>query len=61
MRALEDAPNSPQTILLLAEPTEKWNNANAQALWECINNFRDWNIPELMGSPFHARYEWELA
>ena len=45
MKAVEDAPDKPAKFLELAEALLKQGSkANAQALWECITGFRDWNI-----------------
>ncbi len=46
MRAVEGAPDKPENFLELAEKLLKEGSAaNAQALWECITSFREWNIP----------------
>lgn len=60
MRALEGAPEKPENFLELAENLLKHGSvANAQALWECIKNFRDWNIPYAEGLiNFMQESEW---
>jgi hypothetical protein len=46
MQALKEAPAKPDNFLALAEALlAEGNSANAQALWDCINSFHDWNIP----------------
>jgi hypothetical protein len=46
MRAVEGAPETPANFLILAETLlREGSAANAQALWECIQNFRNWDIP----------------
>ena len=45
MRAVENAPEKPENFLELCEQLlTQGSAANAQALWECITNFREWNI-----------------
>lgn len=45
LRAVEDAPDKPADFLPLVNKLLQESNAdNAQALWECIFGFRDWNI-----------------
>jgi hypothetical protein len=59
MRALEDAPDKPADFFPLAEALlRNGTTTNAQALWECINSFRDWNIPESWGVRFMHDSEW---
>jgi hypothetical protein len=44
MRAVESAPDKPANFLERAETLLKQStSANAEALWECITGFRDWN------------------
>ena len=46
MQAVKDAQEKPDTFMELAEALLKeGNTANAQALWDCINAFYNWNIP----------------
>jgi hypothetical protein len=59
LRALEDAPDKPENFFSLAETLLKeGTSANAQALWECIRDFRDWNIPDNWGVRFMHDSEW---
>ena len=59
MRALEDAPEKPANFFPLAEALlREGNSTNAQALWECINDFRDWNIHDSWGVRFMQDSEW---
>ncbi len=59
LRALEDAPEKPADFFALAETLLKNGTAaNAQALWECINQFRDWNIHDSWGVRFMHDSEW---
>ena len=59
LRALEDAPEKPADFFLLAEALLKeGTTANAKALWDCINNFRDWNIHDSWGVRFMHDSEW---
>jgi hypothetical protein len=45
MRVVEGAPEKPENFLQLADTLLKQGSAvNAQALWDCIYNFREWNI-----------------
>jgi hypothetical protein len=46
MRVVESAPDKPENFLVLAETLLTHGSVdNANALWECISRFRDWNIP----------------
>lgn len=46
MRVVENAPDKPANFLELAEKLlREGSAANAQALWDCIRGFHDWNIP----------------
>lgn len=59
MRALADAPEKPADFFPLAEALLKnGTTANAEALWQCINQFRDWNIPDSWGVRFMHDVEW---
>lgn len=59
MRALEDAPNKPADFFTLAEALLKHGSAaHAQALWECITQFRDWNMSGSWGVRFMHDSEW---
>ena len=45
MRAVENAPEKPENFIELCEKLLKQGSAaNAEALWECITDFREWNI-----------------
>jgi predicted nucleotidyltransferase len=59
MRAVEDAPEKPADFLTLAETLLREGTvANAEALWNCINNFRDWQINDSWGVRFMQDTEW---
>ena len=59
MRAVEDAPDKPPEFLTLAETLLRERKAaHAQALWECIDNFRDWNISDRWSVRFMQDSEW---
>lgn len=59
MRVIEDAPEKPADFLPLAETLLKESTvANAEALWNCINTFRDWQITDSWGVRFVQDIEW---
>lgn len=59
MRAVEDAPEKPADFLILAETLLREGTvANAEALWNCIHTFRDWQITDSWGVRFMHDTEW---
>ena len=59
MQAVEEAPEKPADFIPLAEALLKEGSvANAEALWNCINTFRDWQIHESWGVRFMHDSEW---
>ena len=59
MRAVQDAPEKPADFLTLAEALLREGTvAHAEALWNCINTFRDWQITDSWGVRFMHDSEW---
>lgn len=60
MYEVERAPEKPENFMELADTLLKGRNvASAQALWDCINNFRDWGITYAEGLVlFMKESEW---
>ncbi len=59
MQAIEEAPEKPANFLPLAEALLKEGSvANAEALWNCVNSFRDWQITDSWGVRFMHDSEW---
>ena len=59
MQAVEDAPEKPADFLTLAEALLREGTVvHAEALWNCINTFRDWQITDHWGVRFMHDSEW---
>jgi len=59
MRAVQDAPEKPADFLTLAEALLREGTVDhAEALWNCINTFRDWQITDPWGVRFMHDSEW---
>ena len=59
MQAVQDAPEKPADFLTLAEALLREGTvAHAEALWNCINTFRDWQITNSWGVRFMHDSEW---
>jgi hypothetical protein len=59
MRAVQDAPEKPADFLTLAEVLLREGTvAHAEALWNCIKTFRDWQISDSWGVRFMHDSEW---